>query len=161
MPELKLSDVPGRIILRFEQGYIPTEEHTHAHPHSLAYKLWRDAGGKTDAERAAEEPAAHLTDGRMEAEWLATRGEVPAPQPPKPADPVQQAHRRMLAGGGPAFPLAPGGGYDVRADRAGLSIRDWFAGQALVGLTQCVAMTSLGERAYQVADQMMKARERV
>lgn len=71
--------------------------------------------------------------------------------------------------GGPAFPLqamsAPGSEITW-----GMSIRDWFAGQALAGM---LAGFSKGERdggparfhesncdtAYQIADAMLRARE--
>ncbi len=65
--------------------------------------------------------------------------------------------------GGPAFPC----GYHPEgnsADQGGMSLRDWFAGQALVGLLS----NANGNRellepewaalAYQAADAMIKAR---
>ena len=60
--------------------------------------------------------------------------------------------------GGPAFP------YPVKYFGVGMSLRDWFAGQALVGLcahdgTHGVhdVKTTTG-RAYEVADAMLAAR---
>jgi hypothetical protein len=72
--------------------------------------------------------------------------------------------------GGPAFPhsyLTPQGptAYD---DQAGMSLRDYFAGQALVGLALKWASSSDGSpeednaataaAAYMLADAMIKAR---
>ena len=56
--------------------------------------------------------------------------------------------------GGPAFP-------SDRADREGMSLRDWFAGQALAGLCSgnlpfCPGQVSA--TAYAYADAMLKAR---
>ncbi len=69
--------------------------------------------------------------------------------------------------GGPAFPRA---GTDTSYSQEGMSLRDWFAGQALAGM---LAGFSKGERdggparfhegncdtAYQIADAMLRARE--
>jgi len=63
--------------------------------------------------------------------------------------------------GGPAFPIAENGlqGYN------GMSIRDYFAGQAMtaiIGSLYCTPETSFKEvsgRAYAQADAMLKARE--
>jgi hypothetical protein len=75
--------------------------------------------------------------------------------------------------GGPAFPqgvaLAPGevprASYDF-VDGAGMSLRDWFAGQALVGLQANTAYecswSETAEDCYQLADAMLaeRAKER-
>ena len=68
--------------------------------------------------------------------------------------------------GGPAFPtqefvpLSGGGG--VWANAGGMSLRDWFAGQALswAGHDNWTSSTPkhLAERAYQMADAMLAAR---
>jgi hypothetical protein len=66
--------------------------------------------------------------------------------------------------GGPAFPC----GYHPEgnsADQQGMTLRDWFAGQALAGL--CASTTHddspgtalLATWAYQQADAMLKARD--
>lgn len=64
--------------------------------------------------------------------------------------------------GGPAFPN-PGynGNWDDRRQIEGMSLRDWFAGQALVGL---IAQTEyygspnqLARNAYSIAGAMVKA----
>lgn len=73
--------------------------------------------------------------------------------------------------GGPAFPLAS----DISGHTHGMSLRDWFAGQALIALGNLapfnengtpIAWTDLveirrrrAEWAYQQADAMLAARE--
>lgn len=71
--------------------------------------------------------------------------------------------------GGPAFPFM----YDVENEsnmvpHTGMSLRDHFAGLAMQGLISATnaegewtspADIQLGERAYRVADAMLKARE--
>jgi hypothetical protein len=64
--------------------------------------------------------------------------------------------------GGPAFPLIPGG----------MPLRDWFAGQALVGLLvseadlysaqvqRGVALDGLAEHCYRCADAMLAERRK-
>ena len=65
--------------------------------------------------------------------------------------------------GGPAFPIharltAPDG-----VAWRGMSLRDWFAGQALVGLvinpSTCSPDCPISHRAYELADAMLIARE--
>jgi hypothetical protein len=63
--------------------------------------------------------------------------------------------------GGPAFPRPDWNGSWVGPDTfSGLSLRDWFAGQALAGM---VGPWTEGERAaalcYQIADAMLTARK--
>jgi len=68
--------------------------------------------------------------------------------------------------GGPAFSRAGwnGGG----GQQAGMSLRDWFAGQALVGMTSCYEQWYtasnghgwLARHSYQIADAMLAERER-
>jgi hypothetical protein len=64
--------------------------------------------------------------------------------------------------GGPAFPFternADGSYYH---GHGGLTLRDWFAGQALIGLLACGECTSsvTAAASYQMADAMLKARE--
>ncbi len=58
--------------------------------------------------------------------------------------------------GGPAFPRHAYDGHD------GMTLRDWFAGQALVSMgveytDECHA--SVAECAYRYADAMLRARE--
>lgn len=63
--------------------------------------------------------------------------------------------------GGPAFPV-PGGFWDK-----GMSRRDWFAGQALIGLCQAdmseeqftVNPDLLARTAYRMADAMLAAKD--
>jgi hypothetical protein len=64
--------------------------------------------------------------------------------------------------GGPAFPVA----HEVNLEtcRKGMSLRDWFAGQALAGwLANPVGDGSdaneLARYSYKMADAMLKARE--
>jgi len=59
--------------------------------------------------------------------------------------------------GSPAFPI-------LRSDQAGMSLRDWFAGQALAGL--CASqwgglqrVETFVERSLEMADAMLKARK--
>ena len=70
--------------------------------------------------------------------------------------------------GGPAFPSslsAPSGQYGPAY--VGMTLRDWFAGQALVGLvllTQSTTVTEelsvdLGRLSYALADAMLDERE--
>ena len=72
--------------------------------------------------------------------------------------------------GGPAFPQhifetrdgAMQASYDA-PDGAGMSLRDYFAGQALVGMVQFWGNSSspeLAKRAYEVADAMLAEQER-
>lgn len=63
--------------------------------------------------------------------------------------------------GGPAFPAE--GGHDSGLHPApGMALRDYFAGQALIGAATNIADFTIGEaarRAYQYADAMLAARE--
>ena len=72
--------------------------------------------------------------------------------------------------GGPAF---PGGTYPEHPHHPnGMSLRDWFAGQALAGIASCATPQAISEMhdgikagmreakaAYAWADAMMKARK--
>lgn len=64
--------------------------------------------------------------------------------------------------GGPAFPRAAG---QLPGSQAGMSLRDWFAGQALVGAVATVNGPGFAEwayyadAAYQIADAMLAARK--
>ena len=81
----------------------------------------------------------------------------------------------MSADGGPAFPTPdthhPDGQIQYGAN--GMSLRDWFAGQALVGMLSgyvgnlnrtCTGIVNIDPRsisvAYDIADIMLRARER-
>ena len=62
--------------------------------------------------------------------------------------------------GGPAFPVS----YESNLNEAeGMTLRDWFAGQALAGLMADPSMGGsripFAELAYNYADAMLKARE--
>jgi hypothetical protein len=65
--------------------------------------------------------------------------------------------------GGPAFPVQAlaSPGSEVAW---GMSLRDWFAGQALVGMLACPDVSgdreSIAKSAYTYADTMLRARER-
>jgi hypothetical protein len=64
--------------------------------------------------------------------------------------------------GGPAFPVScAADGTPLRAsyqDTDGMSLRDWFAGQALTGV-QAPTAEGVAAAAYRVADAMLAARE--
>ena len=70
-----------------------------------------------------------------------------------------------MSDGGPAFPVLDGRSWGV-APSKGMSLRDWFAGQALSSLFTLEHVQSwerdefsaAAEYAYQVADAMLKAR---
>lgn len=55
--------------------------------------------------------------------------------------------------GGAAFPLVAGDQAQV-----GMSLRDWFAGQALVGLVSDEVTASAARSAYEYADAMLTER---
>lgn len=69
----------------------------------------------------------------------------------------------MKSDGGPAFPA-----HIVLGSATGMSLRDWFAGQALPMLyapipeehLTAVAARALAARAYAIADAMLRERER-
>lgn len=71
--------------------------------------------------------------------------------------------RDINADGGPAFPQSDLSGYGMGpsgTNNGGMSLRDWFAGQALaamMGGAQNPEQAALF--AYQAADEMMKERE--
>lgn len=60
----------------------------------------------------------------------------------------------------PAFPIPSPN--PLTPTQEGMSLRDWFAGQALAGLgpfLERYGAPLLGTRAYEIADAMLKARE--
>ncbi|CAB5220314.1 hypothetical protein UFOVP233_45 [uncultured Caudovirales phage] len=61
--------------------------------------------------------------------------------------------------GGPAFPRVP---TDYSDGSRGMTLRDWFAGQALATqYTQCETDPSITAKwAYQVADAMLEIRQK-
>jgi hypothetical protein len=72
--------------------------------------------------------------------------------------------------GGPAYPVSIGTQHDQYMAANGMSIRDWFAGQALAGLAQTYSAASFRDKwelhytdvathAYDFADAMLAARE--
>ena len=64
--------------------------------------------------------------------------------------------------GGPAFPRGP---TDMSDGQSGMSLRDWFAGQALLGIlggreqTQVRGYIGLVEVSYSIAQEMIRERE--
>ena len=77
----------------------------------------------------------------------------------------------MSDDGGPAFPRPstvwnlPDGRQTGTEDQTGMSLRDWFAGQALAGMLadpEVDARTGLiAIAAYQIADAMLKERSKL
>lgn len=73
--------------------------------------------------------------------------------------------RDINSDGGPAFPVIAANGLGHIAD--GMSLRDYFAGQALIGLCQADMSNEpyedspdvLARTAYTMADAMLAARE--
>ena len=66
--------------------------------------------------------------------------------------------------GGPAFPWHSDGCVPDIEPSLGMSLRDWFAGQALAGIYANSAGTDLGkgalaEEMYSIADAMLAARK--
>lgn len=70
--------------------------------------------------------------------------------------------------GGPAFPRLGEGFGNPKYDEPGMTLRDWFAGQALVGLIRpevcwtdgVPAQLRLAKDAYQFADAMLAERDK-
>lgn len=68
----------------------------------------------------------------------------------------------QIQDGGPAFPVEWPMGHTLNP---GMSIRDWFAGQALASMTIAPDYSkgpcnhAMAVRAYNIADEMLKARE--
>lgn len=66
-----------------------------------------------------------------------------------------------MSDGGPAFPIAS----DVIGHCGGMSLRDWFAGQAIAGTCRptpdgwSLSPEDHAQWAYQMADAMLSARE--
>lgn len=68
---------------------------------------------------------------------------------------------KQIDDGGPAFPrpiagLVDGGVY-YSADE-GMSLRDWFAGQALIAIGAAAPYTEVAAAAYAYADAMLRHR---
>jgi hypothetical protein len=69
--------------------------------------------------------------------------------------------------GGPAFPLVAPGPNESHTLHPGMSLRDWFAGQAIAGMFRhqgwinCVDddQEEVARRAYIIADAMLAARK--
>lgn len=59
--------------------------------------------------------------------------------------------------GGPAFPVVASNGLGHVAD--GMSLRDWFAGQALITISERWRAVDAARMSYEYADAMLEARE--
>lgn len=79
----------------------------------------------------------------------------------------QDEAAEMIDDGGPAFPTVPlNHGYDPETagfgtgSQTGLSLRDWFAGQALTGLNhELYDSDGAAFWAYDIADAMLQQRK--
>ena len=62
--------------------------------------------------------------------------------------------------GGPAFPLPDKLYEHSEISPFGMSLRDWFAGQALTSMetTDCTDYAEIAAEAYRIADAMLAAR---
>jgi hypothetical protein len=64
--------------------------------------------------------------------------------------------------GGPAFPHTVKGAC-LTQYHSGMTLRDWFAGQAMIGLVPAIAeeadAINIGRAAYKLADAMLAARD--
>jgi hypothetical protein len=69
--------------------------------------------------------------------------------------------------GGPAFPFAPTDRVNLHMQAQGMSLRDWFAGQALMSMLNAPdkisdsTFTVAAGLSYQFADAMIEARKKV
>jgi hypothetical protein len=66
--------------------------------------------------------------------------------------------------GGPAFPSVGEGFGNPSYSAPGMTLRDWFAGQALAGMCavpvpRSTKAETFADSAYVLADEMLKARE--
>ena len=59
--------------------------------------------------------------------------------------------------GGPAFPLQPAS--EPSAHYLGMTLRDYFAGQAIQGFDMEYGDDYISQRAYEIADAMIAARK--
>lgn len=76
----------------------------------------------------------------------------------------------LKANGGPAYPRIHGrepsgsqGGTMDYCSQEGMTLRDYFAGQAASGMgadTDCQSWEEVAERAYKIADAMIKERDK-
>lgn len=68
----------------------------------------------------------------------------------------------MMIDGGPAFPVTTESGVEgLTTVYFGISVRDWFAGQAISGnRLNCATPKEMAEFAYMVADAMIAERNK-
>jgi hypothetical protein len=65
--------------------------------------------------------------------------------------------------GGPAFPQSNDANKEYNWIRSGMTLRDWFAGQAITGLAADEGertWSDLAHNAYAMADAMLRIREK-
>jgi hypothetical protein len=61
--------------------------------------------------------------------------------------------------GGPAFPQALQGRRGDDPEYQGMTLRDYFAGQAISGISESIKLSRMiANEAYQIADAMLKER---
>jgi hypothetical protein len=63
--------------------------------------------------------------------------------------------------GGPAFPMTGEGCHNPLYSQPGMTLRDWFAGQALAGMpwSREISRKDQAKQSFQIADSMLAARE--
>lgn len=70
---------------------------------------------------------------------------------------MTKSSKEIIEEGGPAFPNKS----DIVSTRPeGMTLRDWFAGQALAGIAASYTLKEAASYAYALADKMLMEREK-